>query len=485
MLRLARILACVLAVLCFAAPASAGLRVTFHGEELSQHELFVRLNKECGVVFRGNDNAGTDSFKGPPGKRVSFDWKDAAMGKIVRDICDAYGLVAYSYGSGQYGFQPGTLPKRAETIKDGIAFSLGSISESEVLTVNTAAADRKFSRELRLQVIYRALDGEGDIFAGMPRLAIVEENGKSHEQRVQDYSYLALGLPDEDSRSLGVPWQGELPKRLRAIEGELALYTEARDHRFRIALPGEEVPADQQLGPVKLKFKKLSVLDRSLNMQVEMEWPDTTEVAFYGRNAVRMIVQAGGGRFQVPYRSLKSNAAEPGTKTGALEYTGQFGAPPTSLEIIIPTRTGPLRKIPFRLENVLMPFGRPFALRMTPLNQRARPAGATTADNFRVSGPFYDREGGTLLLPKYVPAKADEKLATVGLSRREDSGWSAVRWVQLPVRQDMPLKIPQVAPGDYQVRLRDWNPTELKPTRMIGVDPVYEVRVSKGVETKL
>lgn len=482
---LATTLFALMLLMTLATPARAGLRVTFHGEELSQHELFVRLNKECGVVFRGNDNSGTDTFNGPPGKRISFDWKKAAMGKVVRDICDAYGLVAYSYGSGQYGFQPGSLPKRQETVKDGIGFSLGSISESESLAVNTGTGERKFQRALNLQVIYRALDGEGDIFAAMSRLAIVEENGKTHEQKVQDYSYLALGLPDEDSRSIGIPWQGELPKRVRAIEGELSLYTEAEDQRYRVALPGEELPADQQLGPVKLKFKRLSVLDRSLDLQVEMEWPAATDIAFYGRNAVRMIVQAGGGRFQVPYRSFKANAAAPGINTGTLEYTGQFGAPPTSLEIIIPTRTGPLRKVPFRLENVLMPFGRPFVLRTTPLNQQLRPAGATTAENLRASGPFFDRDGGTLVLPKFVPAGGDPKLATVGLSRREEMGWSAVRWIQLAVTPDMPLKIPQLAPGEYQVRLRDWNPTELKPSRLIGSDPVYEVKVSKGAETRL
>jgi hypothetical protein len=198
-----------------------------------------------------------------------------------------------------------------------------------------------------------------------------------------------------------------------------------------------------------------------------------------------MIVQAGGGRFQIPYRSFKTNAAAPGVKTGSLEYTGSFGAPPTSLEIIIPTRTGPLRKVPFRLENVLMPFGRPFALRTTPLKAQVRPPGAVGVDNDRISGPFYDREGGTILLPRYVPMGGDPKMATIGLSRREEARWSAVRWIQLPVLQDMPLKIPQLAPGEYQIRLRDWNPTDLKPTRMMGADPVYEVKVSKGVETKL
>src|SRR4051812_27297255 len=127
----------LLLLLCLAGrPAAAGPRITMDLDGATLDQAFRRLQERTGLVFRSQDGAGDPGYKDLPGaKRVRFVWKEATLGRVVRDLCGSFGLTASAMGDGGFWFRPGALPKRPEVSVDGVAFSVGGISQSEVLTV--------------------------------------------------------------------------------------------------------------------------------------------------------------------------------------------------------------------------------------------------------------------------------------------------------------------------------------------------------------
>jgi hypothetical protein len=480
--------AVVLAILV-GAPAFAGPRVTVRSENASLHQILRSLYDATGLQFRSQDGAGEEGYKEPAGaRRIKVDWKEAPLGLVVREVCAAFDLTPLSLGDGGYWFRPGVLPKRTEVTADGVAFSVSHISQSESLSFTPGQEKPATQRSLSLRVNCRAEGGDGDIIGPLTRLTLTDENGKAQEARLSTSSYEgSYGLPDERVRSIYLQWAGEHAKRLQRIEGEVALYERAEERRFVLPFPAKEPVPDQQQGPIRLKVAKLNVVDRRTEARFRLEWPADTDVPLYGASSVRVLLRLEGGKTQRVYGGIGSGT-EDGVKYAQFDYNVQFDATPTAMEVLVPVRTGNGRKVAFRIENVVMPFGRPPKVRLEPLNMKPRPpaTGSRTRPS-DVPEAYYDAAGGSLRLPPVPHQTQDESLQIqVGLSRQNTNGsWTANRWVQLEASAEA-LRLEKLAPGKYRVRLTYWKRQQDGTLKRLPMpEKVSVVEIRKGAEARL
>lgn len=478
-------------LLAAAGPAAAGPRVTLRMENATLHQVFRRLQSTTGLQFRSQDGAGDDNFKDPAAaRRITVDWKEATLGRVIRDLCASFALSASAMGDGGYWFRPGALPRRAEVAVDGVAFSVGGISQQESILLIPGQAQPRVRRSLSLRLVCRAEGGDGDIVGSLTRLTLVDDRGRRYEPRLpapgNEYAY---GLPDERLRTVSIqPWVGEHPKRFQRIEGEVSVFERAEERRFVIPVPAKDVPLEQQLGPVRMVIRRLRTVGRRTEGQFRLSWPASVNVPLSGASAVRIFVRLDGGRMERVYTGYSSGVSDGGDREVDYSFNVEYDTPVTAVEIAAPSQSDPQRKLEFRLEDVVTPWGRPPKLRTAPLNMKPRPAQAVRRPGPRtLPEGYYSTEGGSLRLPDYTGARQGGSLAVqVSLSRRRpDGAWDAPRWVQLDAASE-PLRLENLAPGTYRVKVTVW---ERHPDgnlhRLSAGDRAADVRIEKGVETRL
>lgn len=491
---MSRLRAAVLGSVLLAAacgPAAAGPRVTLRLENTTLHQVFRKLQNATGIQLRSQDGAGEPGYRDPTtARRTTVDWKNATMGRVVRDLCGSFGLTASPMGDGGYWFRPGALPRRGEVLVDGVAFSVGGISQQESISLTPGQPQPRVARSVSLRLVCRAEDGDGDIIGPLTRLAIVDDRGRSYEPRLATPgNEYAFGLPDERFRNISImPWTGEHPGRFRRIEGELTVFERAEEQRFVIPVPAKDVPLEQQQGPLRLALRRARAAGRRLEAQFRLKWPAGVNVALSGGSAVRIFTRLEDGRMERVYSGYNVTSGDGADREVDYAFTVEYDTPVTAVEVAVPLQSGPQRKVAFRLENVITPWGRPPKFRMQPLNLKPRPAPA--ARRSRTGGlpeSYFSLQGGTLVLPPYAQARQDGSLAAqVSLSRRRANGtWDPPRWVQLDTQSDS-LRLENLTPGAYRVKVTLW---ERKPDgslrRLPAGDRAAEVRILKGTETKL
>lgn len=476
--------ALVMAAALGVSPAAASPRVTLAMESATFHEVIRKLQELTSFTFTSADGAGHRAFQDPPNaRRIRVEWKDMPLGLVLRDLCGRFGQNVVSNGDNGFWFQPGALAKRKEVLSGGIAFSLGAIQQLDQTAVVPGGAAPRFQRTLHLSLICRALDGEGDVISGLKRMVLVDEGGKSHQPTAvlpaQDWA----ALPDERSRPITVHWQGEHARRLQRIEGELNAYSRLDEHRWTVPLEGSSppvAPLEKELGPVSARIGVLRVAGRSVQTEIRLEWPDDADVTVRGPAAVRVFVKLDNGKYQRLHGAVKSGEVPSGaaeSRTLSMELLGQCESSPVALEVRVPVRAGPMRAIPFRLENILLPFGQPLTLRTEPLGEKV-PALPGRSDGLAETPPaLADLPGGTLVAEVPVAARKSHLAATLSLSRKmEDGRWSAFRWVRVPVESET-VRLEGLRPGIYRVRLRCDLPGEPRGANFQAVDRTEEVRI--------
>ena len=102
---------------------------------------------------------------------------------------------------------------------------------------------------------------------------------------------LARQTPGVDSTSVGTYL---LFSRIahEVFAAQQAFYDRYEEQRLSLPLPAPARPADQQLGPVRVKWGKLTMDPASgAEIQLRLEWPAGTQVSLYGRNGVQVALK--------------------------------------------------------------------------------------------------------------------------------------------------------------------------------------------------
>ncbi len=445
------------ALLLLAEPAAAAPRVTLQLEDASFHVVCRRLQKLTGLQFRSQDGAGEEDYKDPPGgKKAKFNWKDASLGIVLREVCATFNLTAAAMGDSGYWFRTGPLPKRREVVHDGIAFSIPGITQSEVVTIVPGEKPR-IQRNLQIRLVCRAESGDGDAIGPLTKLVLIDPRGRKHEAASPnagfDQNYV---LPDERVRSIFLSWDGEHPGRLARMEGEVSLFARVQEDKFLV--PATGYSPEQARGTVKMKVNRLAVTGNRTNAGFRLEWPKETDVTLYGNNAIRVFLLGTGDRRERVYCGINSGE-QAGVKWAQFDLSTQLDFAPSAVELVVPSRSGLGRKIPFVIEQIPLPFGEPLKVKTEPVGFRPRVSPLGLPRSARgIPAPYYDPEGGSVRL-SWPQGRVDEEqslIAVVGISRREtDGSWGPVRWIEVDASEDG-ARISWLSPGAYRLRLQYW-----------------------------
>jgi hypothetical protein len=429
---------------------------------------------------------------------ASFEWSNAPLGRVVRELCARYHLRFQQFGS-RFTVMPGGALRAAApppgkprflVEREGFRLYAVSISSSSQRGLNLETGENRSTGEsLSLAFKVEWPEGEPDALIGFDSVAARDDLGNVLNWR-RPFAMLPppqLGalFPDE--------WQGTITlldpqpraRKLAWLEGELLVYGVYRPVSLELTLDGATLPVSG----------KLSGADVEL-VRVEQPPADAGSLQERGPTVITRVMTAaeGGNTFPDRPRQLQvelvgaSGKLYPSRSTNSSGLT-QNGQAVQELRSEFPPVKEPIRRVvyrtvekreprrlvSFRFENIPIPPAGilpPVIAAPAPLSFKA-PA----------YGPFSGEGGVDLQLRTELKGRAaPDGVLSVGLSRREADGWSSVRWQETEVELGGVSRIRGLRPGRYRL-LRSYRPrVAVDPGgdgRWEGGEVEFEVRAGK------
>lgn len=475
---------------------AANPRVTLKLERVTCEQALEALNRVSGVsitlagVQRPADPA-RGRIAGPQAvldEPASFEWTNAPLGKVVRELCARYQLRLQQFGS-RFTVMPGGAPRPAAAPpgkprflveREGFRLYAVSVSSSSQRGLNLETGENRSTGE-SLTVAFKVEwpEGEPDALIGFDSVAARDDLGNVLNWRRP----FALLPPPQLGALFPDEWQGTITlldpqpraRKLAWLEGELLVYSVYRPVSLELPLEGATLPV----------VGKLSRADVEL-VRVEQPPPDAGFLQERGPTVITRVVAAveegnpfpdrspqvqvdlvGASGKLYPSRSTNSSGV---TRNGQAVQELRTEFPPVKepiRRVIYRTveRREPRRLVSFRFENIPIPPSDilpPVVAAPAPLGLKA-PA----------YGPFSGEGGVDLQLRTELKGRAaPDGVLSVGLSRREAEGWSSVRWQETDVELGGLSRIRGLRPGKYRL-LRSYRPR-------VAVDPGGDGRWEGG-----
>jgi len=434
-------------LLAMPAPLRATPRVTLRLQGATLHQVLRRLSRETGLPLQGPGGAGGDTYREAPGaSRVDMDWQNVSLGRALRDVCAVFGLRLTGREPQGLVLQAALKePAWREVLIQQVAVSLRTAGQVVTRDAVPGRGGETVTTLLQGTLAVRSLEGDAEYLGPMSGLVLVSRTGHVWQAPVESIS--GPGVPDErEYATLPLRRSGELATPLRSIEGDLMLYDRVETYRLTpITAVGRDGP-ELRAGPVRVRVAGAAAAG---DLTVRLQWEAGSSMVPADLCPLRAGWRLTEGNL-VPLQTTRTGDALAGG-TASTEWRCAGEGPPVGalLELEVTLRSRESRTVHFRMENVELPFDRPFRLLERP--QGLKPAIPASLRAARiVPDAYWDPDGGVLLLPVLRGgARVD-----VGLSRkRPDGNWSPVRWVSVRV-EDEPVRLEGLAPGTYRVRLR-------------------------------
>lgn len=431
MKRWATAVALSLAVL--AVPSAAAPRLTLKLQNVTLPEAVQRLRREYGWKFELAAPAGNIT------KRASFDWREATVGMVFRQLSASYGVTARQGARpGIYRFEPATLPSGEMQIREGVAVTLRRLRQEEVRTQIIGAAGAAVERTLEVLIGIRPLDGDPEVIYGLDRLRGIDDLGNEVRPVMPGFvRRLNDSLPGSapDEWILRIPMEGALPQstRLQTLEGEVVFYRSARSFHFETPL-GEKQIAPLQAGPMRITAIAVEQNGALLRGGFAVTWPKEIEVSSSAAAMPGMIAPWGrlqdGTLVAVPVSYSAIYVDENGEQSARMVFDPvSLGGPISALVWDVTVKSEPDKRIAFRFERLPLP--------LAPGNPTA---GASSTATLAVS---LKRAGS--------PALGE---VSVGLSPKKGSGWGPVRWATTETDEQGVARLEGVTPGTWRALVR-------------------------------
>jgi hypothetical protein len=470
----------ILALTLAIPPAHAGPRLTLKLDTVSLHEGLLRVREEMGWDLRGPSGEGTDQYEPPNNApRASFNWKDASLGRVCRDIGEAFHFIPKYGNQGYVQFEAPPHPagkSLLSTSREGVTISVGSVSVARVLQLDTAKPVAKPT--CQLQLVIRPFDCDLDVLYGLDKIQAVDNLGKTvrwDRKELLRPPTPREGRPDEWQVNAVLPGIDPRARRLARLEGELILFQEADSARLEVPIHPSTVPVTRTAGPLEMVVRQLDqVTPGSVQIRFDATWPAEMEVTSalhgapnYPYPGVRLtsgrIARMGGSG-----NGMMFNTRRRVVMTSV--YEGNVGDPPLAVVWDFTFRSLPDRRIPFRLENIPLPFDGKAVT--GPLPGKNLPP------------PLMSRYGALSSSVLFEDQPAGEGELSVGLSQKKPDGkWDAVRWKVIQTDEQGIAVLDGLAPGVYRVlrkfRLRAQD-RELLPISGKWLNDTVIVRVEAG-----
>lgn len=478
-------------------PASATPRVTLRLERATFHDALIQLKQVTGWDLRGPSGEGSDFYEpGPNPARGTFNWQDASLGKVCRDIGETFRCVARYSGPSTLRFEaqpaapPGARPVAAVT-RSGITFLATQVERVRLL--NLESAPPRPGQECRLHLAFRPADGDPARIYGLNNV-----RGADNLGRAVAWNRSEVQRPDEPTDSRPDEWAVETTlrgmdpsaSRLVWLEGELLLFREIQRQRVDMPLMGTTLPFVRTDGPVEVMVSEVRQPGPgSVQLRVEERWNNDLEVSSASNNSPNWpypAVRLASGRVLRMGGSATASLDE-GRRRVILScaYEGNSGDPPVSIVWDLLIRSQPDDRLTLRLENIPLGAGSPTV------------AGAARGGVMKpVAAPPPIGPGALSSQVLLEGQPGGEGELAVGLSRKKPDGtWDAVRWQVLDTDANGTAVLDGVAPGTYRV-LRKFQPSarnrspvptgarwendnvtvKVEPSRTMTLPPLAQVR---------
>ncbi len=472
-----------------ARPAVAGPRVTLRIGRASLHEVLMRLAEETGYRFAAPGGVGQPGYKDPPGaKRLPVTYENAPLGRVIREVAAAHEFQPRFAGGYVLLVPRGGLVLAGETAagpRGEILVSVQRLSQSEYREIIPGADVPRDEKSLDLRLMLRAVDGEGDRLGAVKDLTLVDPQGRVRKAPVSAYNRsLERGLPDERFLDLSLPWDGEHAPRLKRLEGRVELYTEVAERKVEIPLGpasgrGRGQPlAEAASSPFMVKVLRLGS-GTAVSARIRVDGTPSPSHQFNEQGQVRVTAILADGRRAPLSGEVRRGRGEPSHVLG--DFFGPGNGPVSALEVIVPMRGSAVLEVPFALSDVVLPFGRPYPLRVQPLNEPLRPLKFVRYQHGpRTPAAFLDPAGGTLRIERREAPAENDAETQVGLRRKLPTGtWGAVHWVSI-VSGDPWLELEDLAPGIYRVQMRGGAATGAPPAGGRKPLETTEITIQRG-----
>lgn len=479
----------VVMVLTLSAPVRAdNPRVALKLESATFAEAAAALSKASGLTLELHRRVQGGAPAPPPAileERSSFNWADVRFAQALRELCERYELNPSRQADGYVLFWRGPAPglpaPPAKPVglveKRGVRLFVSQVrtfdNRHRELDLNTGETRVQGNSSLNLSVSGRVLDGEADAIAGVANVVARDDQGtlipaREGGRSSTDRSLTGL-FPDEWSDGISLSGPHPRARNLAWLEGDLMVYRVHRRHRVEIPLAAAGEPAVAELGGVRIEVMEfepggladggLAAGDARLVARITLlpGSPISWDMGWLG---TALLVGASGK----VYRSSGGGGGGGGGSSRAYRYEYEWKYAPLPEPAVkalfyLPEKDDAVRLFSFRMENIPLPDDAAVL---------AQPPPAPAAPNRVVPPPPLSRRreaqpyfasGGGILLTKVelAGAPAPEGTLSLGLSRRDGTEWSGIRWVEVDVDKDGRARLEDLQPGTYRL-LRVYRP---------------------------
>lgn len=431
----------VLALLLCASAAQALPRVTLKVEDATLHDVLRQVRNQTGWTLIGPNTEGEEGYRPPPtAGRARFAWTDAGLGRVCREVGQAYGLRPVHQGGNLVLFRaepfPAAPPPGSFT-RGGAVFTPGKVSQDQREVV--APGKPQPPRPFLLPLTVRAPDGDPDTLYSLDNLRALDNLGREiilpRPAVVWDGAIATGGPPDEWRPVLDLGVLDSRIRKLTLLDGELVLFRHVRTERVEMPL-SSSTPYTRKLPDVDLTVSHVQAAGpQSYIVHFQAAWAADTVVStahgspFWPYPGVRL--QSGKIVRWRPRSLSRSTSAE--RQIAAMEGTcdGIPTDPPVALVWDFLIKSSPDRRVAFRLQNIAI---------------RGDAGVALAAGMGGISSTVHgegDRPGGGLV--------------ALGLARKAGAGWGPVRWHLRETDDAGAVVLENVEPGEYRV-FRTFNP---------------------------
>jgi hypothetical protein len=342
------------------AAATASPRTTLRLENNTLLEAARKLESQTGIKFVVHDVHGAAAaVDEPDARRATSAWNDVPVGKVVRDLSRLFAARPAGW-SDQIEWYPQPAPTLREYPLPGVALRLKRIEQHERLAVLPGQAKPDAVRSLDLLLAARSLDGDRDRLGDLTDLVLIDDAGGRHP--MPRISGAEMGLPDERQYPLFLEWRGKHARRIKSLTGKIALAARAVELRFRPSAGGgttrAELPPGMASEGVTCTIGPPRTAGGELSMIVSVSYRKSNRMVLIGRDAVHVRVQLEDGTWRRINVSGVRVRDEDGTLTYEYTSSGSVTGAVKGLEVVVPLRSAQTAQVPFRIENVALPFGK-------------------------------------------------------------------------------------------------------------------------------
>jgi len=342
------------------------MRVTAEIKDAAIEEAAGKLGKALGgrILLHDHLTGYSENWVLDRTRRATLSWKDAPVGRVLRDFCRAYHCTLRAGSENTYGLWP-YLPPRA-----GLYSAGGYRFEVENAYYQTP------SSSLHLAISVSADNGDGATLARLEKIHVVDEGGRQAERSVADLD--RSDYPDGRSSRIQTGWQHPAPQRLKSVEGVLRVYRTVRRVEVELPFPrGEEETKGQGNGVsvtlTGIKFRPSSAPQGpgagfdpgGFRGTMKLAADESLSVEFDGKPAFCEAVFDDGSRSLIDARQVRSLRFVEAISNGVQQYAGDVwshsGATRRPVKLVVPliVRSEMGESIPFRFTDVAMEYRKP------------------------------------------------------------------------------------------------------------------------------